>query len=151
MKAVTLVRGDKRSKRAEVKGIMRESRTENSVFSKKNKGVEMMDNNAQNSQEVQAVDFEKIIETPEFKALTSRKTKFMTPYIIVFLVAFFMLPILTGYTKVLNSNAIGLINWTWIYAFSMFVLTWVFSTIYTKKASSFDKEAEEIIEKHILK
>lgn len=110
-----------------------------------------MSNITVKSKQAPAVDFEKIIETPEFKALVSRKTKFMTPYIIIFLVAFFTLPILTGYTTVLNSNAIGLINWTWIYAFGMFVLTWVFSTIYTKKASSFDKEAEAIIEKHILK
>ncbi|AZV41663.1 hypothetical protein BAOM_1052 [Peribacillus asahii] len=35
MKAVTLVRGDKRSKRAEVKGITCEPKTENSVFSKR--------------------------------------------------------------------------------------------------------------------
>lgn len=35
MKAVTLVRGDKRSKRAEVKGIMSKLKTEKSAFSKR--------------------------------------------------------------------------------------------------------------------
>lgn len=97
------------------------------------------------------VDFEKLIETPEFKALVARKNRFITPYVILFMFFFFLLPILTGYTEVLNSNIVGLINGTWFYAWGLFIMTWVFSTIYTKKASSFDDEAKAIIDKYILK
>ena len=110
-----------------------------------------MSNNTVKSKQAPAIDFEKIIETPEFKSFVKRKKQFMTPYIIIFSIAFFLLPILTGYTTILNSKAIGAINWTWIYAWGMFVITWVFSTIYTKKATNFDKEAQAILEKHILK
>lgn len=111
----------------------------------------MMSTDTQNSKQPPAVDFDKLIETPEFKALVSRKNKFMTPYVIFFLITFFLFPILTGYTTVLEGKAMGFINWTWMYAWGLFVMTWVFSTIYTKKATSFDKEAEAIVEKHILK
>lgn len=110
-----------------------------------------MSNGTQNSKQPPVVDFEKLIETSEFKALVSKKKNFMTPYVIFFMIAFFLFPILTGYTTVLEGKVIGMINWTWMYAWGLFVMTWVFSTIYTRKASSFDKEAEAIVEKHILK
>lgn len=111
----------------------------------------MMSTGTQNSKQPSEVDFEKLIETPEFKALVSRKNKFMAPYVVIFMITFFLFPILTGYTTALEGKAIGMINWTWMYAWGLFAMTWIFSTIYTSKASSFDKEAEAIVEKHILK
>lgn len=96
------------------------------------------------------VDYERLVEKPEFKALVKRKNAFMTPYVVMFLAAYFLLPILTGYTHLLEAKAIGWITWTWIYSFAMFIMTWVFATIYLKKSYSFDKEAEEIISKNIL-
>jgi uncharacterized membrane protein (DUF485 family) len=96
------------------------------------------------------VDYERLVETPEFKALVKRKNAFMTPYVVMFLAAYFLLPILTGYTHLLETKAIGWITWTWIYSFAMFIMTWTFATIYLKNSSSFDKEAEAIIAKNIL-
>lgn len=107
--------------------------------------------NTEKSKQAQAVDFEKLIETPEFKALVSRKNKFIGTNTVIFMVAFFLLPIFTGYTEVLNGNVVGLINWTWFYSWGLFILTWVLSTIYTRKANSFDVDAKAIIDKYILK
>ncbi|WP_458411693.1 DUF485 domain-containing protein [Schinkia sp. CFF1] len=97
------------------------------------------------------VDYERLVQTPEFTAMVKRKNAFMTPYVVFFMVAYFLLPILTGYTHVLETKAVGWITWTWIYSFGMFIMTWAFATIYLKKSSSFDKDAEEIIAKNILK
>lgn len=96
------------------------------------------------------VDYESLVQTPEFKAMVKRKNAFMTPYVVFFFAAYFILPILTGYTHILETKAVGWITWTWMYSFAMFIMTWVFATIYLKKSSSFDKEAEDIISKNIL-
>ena len=41
-------------------------------------------------QNAKTVDFEKIIQTHEFKSLVKRKKKFSTPYVIFFIVVFFI-------------------------------------------------------------
>ncbi|MER2090735.1 MAG: DUF485 domain-containing protein [Sporosarcina sp.] len=97
------------------------------------------------------LDYEKIIDTPEFKNLVKRKKAFSTPYIIFFFVAFFTLPILTGYTNILEARAIGSMTWTWVYSLLMFVMVWVFTSIYMNKAKSFDRDVEEIVKKNVLK
>lgn len=97
------------------------------------------------------LDYEKIINTPEFKSLIKRKRNFSTPYIIFFFVAFFTLPILTGYTTILENRAIGWMTWTWVYSLLMFVMVWLLTSIYMNKAKSFDKDVEEILKKNVFK
>lgn len=102
-------------------------------------------------QNEKTVDYEKIIQTDEFKSLVKRKKKFSTPYIIFFLVVFFTLPILTSYTSILENRAIGWMTWTWVYSFAIFIMVWVLTSIYMNKAKEFDKNVEEIIKKYIVK
>ena len=97
------------------------------------------------------LDYEKIINTPEFKNLVKRKRIFSTPYIIFFFIAYFTLPILTGYTSILENRAIGWMTWTWVYSLSMFIMVWVFTSIYMNKAKSFDRDVEEILKKNVVK
>jgi uncharacterized membrane protein (DUF485 family) len=47
----------------------------------------------------------------------------------------------------LNNNAFGDVAWVWVYAISLFVMTWVLCMIYVSKANGFDKEANQIVEK----
>lgn len=96
------------------------------------------------------LDYEKLITTPEFKKLIKSKKQFMTPYVIIFSVIYALMPILTGYTEILETKVIGWITGTWLYAFGMFIMVWAFSTIYVGKSSKFDADAEEIINKNIL-
>lgn len=110
-----------------------------------------MGSNMKKAQENSQLDYEKIVETPEFKKLVKRKAAFSTPYIIFFTVAYFTLPILTSYTKILEVRAIGWMTWTWVYAFSMFIVVWVFTSIYMNKAKDFDKDVDEIIRKNVIK
>ncbi|PIC65191.1 hypothetical protein CSV79_02685 [Sporosarcina sp. P13] len=97
------------------------------------------------------LDYEKIVETEDFKALVKRKKTFSRPYVVFFFAAYFALPLLTGYTKILETPAIGSMNYTWIYAFSMFIMVWVFTSIYMNKAKHFDNDVDKIIEKNVLK
>ncbi|MGG0642421.1 DUF485 domain-containing protein [Sporosarcina gallistercoris] len=95
------------------------------------------------------LDYERIIETPEFKHLIKKKNRFLTPYVIAFFAIYLMLPILTGYTSILETRAVGWMTWTWVYAFGLFVMVWVFTQIYVKKARDFDKDVDQIIKKHV--
>lgn len=94
-----------------------------------------------------ALDYEKLINTPEFKKLSKRKNGFLLSYTIFFTAIYALLPILTSYTTILENRAIGMITWTWIYSFGIFIMVWALATIYTKKAAGFDKDVDEILKK----
>ncbi|WP_040227300.1 DUF485 domain-containing protein [Bhargavaea cecembensis] len=91
-------------------------------------------------------DFTAVAESPKFKGLIARKKKFIVPLTVFFLAFYFMLPILTSYTDVLERPAVGDISWAWIYATAQFVMTWVLCIVYVKKFQKFDREADEIVE-----
>ncbi|MDR7075590.1 uncharacterized membrane protein (DUF485 family) [Neobacillus niacini] len=96
-----------------------------------------------------SVDYEKVQSSPQFKQFLSRKKKFIVPLTVFFMIFYFLLPIFTSYTTFLNNPAIGNISWTWIFAFSQFLMVWVLSGMYVRKAASFDKEAEQIIHEQL--
>lgn len=106
--------------------------------------------NARKSKQSSNIDYEKIVNTSEFKNLVKSKNKFMSPFVIFFFLAYFTMPVLTGFTDILEVRVIGWITGTWIYAFGMFIMVWTFSTIYMSRSSKFDADAEEIINKNIL-
>lgn len=88
-----------------------------------------------------------IAESTEFKDLKRKKSKFILPITIFFLLSYISLPILTSYTTILNNNAFGDIAWVWIYALALFVMTWVLCMVYVRRANEFDKEAKQIFDK----
>lgn len=89
-------------------------------------------------------DYSDIVQSDKFKALMVSKKRFLRPRIVFFLVFYFSLPVLTSYTKVLNHNAFGFINWAWIFAFAQFIMTWALSIIYSRQSVKFDQMVEEI-------
>lgn len=92
-------------------------------------------------------NYSAIAKSKEFKSLKRKKNKFILPLTIFFLLSYISLPILTSYTTILNNNAFGDVAWVWIYALSLFVMTWTLCMIYVRRANDFDKEAEIIFEK----
>ena len=96
-------------------------------------------------EEMKAVDYVQVYESPQFKEFLKRKRKFIIPMTVFFLIFYFTLPILTSYSTILNTPAIGDISWTWIFAIAQFVMVWTLSSIYVRKANTFDVEAEQII------
>lgn len=96
---------------------------------------------------VDTPNYSAIANSAEFKALKRKKNKFILPFTIFFLLSYILLPILTSYTTILNNNAFGDVAWVWIYALSLFLMTWVLCMVYVRRANDFDKEAEQIFEK----
>lgn len=95
------------------------------------------------------IDFVKIEQSEKFQRLMNDRKKFIVPLTIFFLVFYFLLPVLTSYTTFLNTPVIGDISWVWLFAFAQFIMTWVLCTIYVKKAASFDRQTDEIIDEQI--
>ncbi len=96
-----------------------------------------------------SIDYVKVESSPQFKLFLSRKNKFILPMTIFFMIFYFLLPIFTSYTSFLNTPAFGDISWTWIFAISQFIMVWVLSSIYVKKAATFDKEADKIVQEQL--
>lgn len=92
------------------------------------------------------VNYTEVVQSEEFQSLLERKRKFIVPMSIFFLSFFIALPIMTSYSTVLNTSAFGDITWAWIFAFAQFVMTWALCMLYNKKAESFDKAAEKILQ-----
>lgn len=91
--------------------------------------------------------YSEVARSPEFKQLLKAKRKFILPMSIFFLCFYIALPLMTSYSKVLNTKAIGDITWAWIFAFAQFIMTWGLCMIYHKKAKSFDEMSEGIVKK----
>lgn len=92
-------------------------------------------------------NYERISASPEFQSLKSKKRKFILSVAIFFLLCYITLPVLTSYTTILNTNAFGDVAWVWIYAITLFIMTWVLCMVYVSKSNGYDREADEIFEK----
>lgn len=92
------------------------------------------------------IDYTAVVKSEEFQQLLRKKRKFIVPMTIFFLSFFISLPLLTSYTTVLNTSAFGDVTWAWVYAFLQFVMTWTLCMIYNKKAESFDRLSEKILQ-----
>lgn len=88
--------------------------------------------------------YEKMVELPSFQKLISIKKNFIISSTLLIFILFLALPILTSYTTILNHSFIGPITWAWFWAFMLFVMTWFFCVLYTKKANFFDHLSEKI-------
>lgn len=100
------------------------------------------------NQIAQKYEFEKIADSQDFRQLITRKKKFLIPLTAIFLSLYFLLPVLTSYTKILHKPAIGSITWVWIYSLGLFIMTWTLCMVYVRKAAKFDQQAQQVIEKH---
>ncbi|WP_019536401.1 DUF485 domain-containing protein [Paenibacillus ginsengihumi] len=88
--------------------------------------------------------YSRIAESARFRLLMSQKKRFIMPMSLFFLVFYFVLPIMTSYSAVLNQSAFGPITWAWVFAFAQFIMTWILCSLYTRKARAFDAIAEQI-------
>lgn len=91
-----------------------------------------------------ALSYSEIAQSPQFKNLLRKKKRFLLPMSIFFFAYYFLLPLLTSYSTVLNKPALGPISWAWVFAFSQFIMTWVLCIIYSKKSNAYDKIIQDI-------
>ncbi|QWU44459.1 MULTISPECIES: DUF485 domain-containing protein [Bacillus] len=92
------------------------------------------------------VNYTEVVQSQEFQLLLNTKKKFIIPMSIFFLSFFITLPILTSYSKVLNTPVFGDVTWAWVFAFAQFIMTWALCMIYSKKAESFDEISQKILQ-----
>ena len=80
----------------------------------------------------------RVERTSAFKELIRKKKAVIIPATIFFLVFYFGLPVLAGFTTILNGNAIGSITWAYVYAFAQFAMTWIVMHLYVSRANRWD-------------
>lgn len=80
----------------------------------------------------------RVARTSAFQELMQRKKRFIIPATIFFLVFYMGLPVLAGFTTVLNVQVIGALSLAWIYALAQFIMTWTLLHLYVSRANKWD-------------
>ncbi|WP_027408408.1 DUF485 domain-containing protein [Anoxybacteroides tepidamans] len=91
-----------------------------------------------------SINYSEVVQSSSFQQLMREKRRFILPFSLFFLAFYFALPILTSYSKVLNTPAIGSVSWAWVFAFAQFIMTWTLCMLYSKRAARFDEMVEQI-------
>src|ERR1700716_2362116 len=93
-----------------------------------------------------AVHWEGLEETPEFKELVRARWRFVAPATVFFLAYYFALPLSNGLAPgFMRTEVIGHINLAYFFALSQFVMAWVLAFFYIRQATRvFDPLAEKV-------
>src|SRR5438045_3963223 len=94
------------------------------------------------------VDWSRVTQMPEFRAMVRAKLRFIIPAVIFFVVYYFALPVLVGYAPGLMSKRVmGVVNVAYLFALSQFFMAWIIAALYLRAAARFDKLERKVIEK----
>ena len=94
------------------------------------------------------VDWSRVTQMPEFRAMVRAKLRFIIPAAVFFVVYYFALPVLVGYAPGLMSKKIfGVINIAYLFALSQFFMAWIIAALYLRAAARFDRMEHTVIEK----
>jgi uncharacterized membrane protein (DUF485 family) len=94
-------------------------------------------------------DWEKLEAEPAFRALLSRKAKFIISSTVFFVIYYFALLILVGwFPDLMKIEVLGRLNIAYVFALSQFFMAWGLAWIYTRQAAAWDKSAAAIIKNH---
>lgn len=88
----------------------------------------------------------RVARTSAFQELMQRKKRFIIPATIFFLVFYMGLPVLAGFTTVLNVQVVGALSLAWIYALAQFVMTWTLLHLYVSRANKWDEIVDQVRE-----
>ena len=83
-------------------------------------------------------EWRRVAQTSAFHELMQRKKAFIIPTTIFFMAFYFGLPILAGFTTILNFNVVGSITGAYVYAFAQFAMTWIIMHMYVNRANKWD-------------
>jgi len=94
------------------------------------------------------VDWSRVTQMPEFRAMVRAKLRFIIPAVIFFVVYYFALPVLVGYAPgLMSKRVIGVVNIAYLFALSQFFMAWIIAALYLRAAAKFDKMEHNVIEK----
>ena len=83
-------------------------------------------------------EWNRVAQTLAFKDLMRRKKAFLVPAVIFFLVFYMSLPVLAGFTTLLDGPAIGEMTWAYVFAFVQFPMVWILCHLYRSRANKWD-------------
>src|SRR6266849_6579903 len=94
------------------------------------------------------VDWSRVTQLPEFRAMVRAKLRFIIPAVIFFVVYYFALPVLVGYAPgLMSKRVIGVVNIAYLFALSQFFMAWIIAALYLRAAARFDMLEHKVIEK----
>src|SRR5437762_12900769 len=94
------------------------------------------------------VDWSRVTQLPEFRAMVRAKLRFIVPAVIFFVVYYFALPVLVGYAPgLMSKRVIGVVNVAYLFALSQFFMAWIIAALYLRAAARFDQLERKVIEK----
>jgi uncharacterized membrane protein (DUF485 family) len=92
--------------------------------------------------------WDRVAAMPEFKRLLHDKAAFIVPAVIFFIVYYFLLPVSVGYfPKFMDTRILGPLNLAYLFALSQFIVAWVLAALYVRRASQFDEDSKQILNK----
>ncbi len=98
------------------------------------------------SQQVTAKDWELISQSPDYRRMIAKKTKFVVPATLFFLVYYFTLPVTVGYwPELMKREVIGVVNLAYLFALSQFLMTWTLAYLYMRLARRFDEMSDKVL------
>lgn len=98
-------------------------------------------------EDVDAVDWERVAASDEFKALVRAKRRFIVPATVFFLIYYFALLVLIWRAPALMSRRVfGVVNVAYLFALSQFFMAWIIAALYIRAANRHDRMAREIVE-----
>lgn len=83
-------------------------------------------------------EWNRVARTPAFEDLMRRKKAFLVPAVIFFLVFYMSLPVLAGFTTLLDGPALGEMTWAYVFAFAQFPMVWILCHLYRNRANKWD-------------
>jgi uncharacterized membrane protein (DUF485 family) len=94
------------------------------------------------------VDWSRVTQMPEFRAMVRAKLRFIIPAVIFFVVYYFALPVLVGYAPgLMSKRVIGVVNIAYLFALSQFFMAWIIAVLYLRAALRFDRMEHTVVEK----
>src|SRR6266853_3060107 len=100
------------------------------------------------AEDSQPVDWSRVTQMPEFRAMVRAKLRFIIPAVIFFVVYYFALPVLVGYAPgLMSKRVIGVVNIAYLFALSQFFMAWIIAALYLRAAARFDKMEHTVIDK----
>src|SRR5260370_18586099 len=94
------------------------------------------------------VDWSRVTQMPEFRAMVRANMRFIIPPGIFFFVYYFALPVLVGYAPgLMSKRVIGVVNIAYLFALSQFFMAWIIAALYLRAAARFDRMEHTVIEK----
>lgn len=86
----------------------------------------------------------RVARTSAFQELMQRKKRFIIPATVFFLVFYLGLPVLAGFTTILNAPVVGALTWAWVYALAQFIMTWTLLHLYVSRANKWDEIVKDV-------